>query len=90
MVKPNMRGPQPPRVHARRVSTATETNFSESGLAGASAQSTALFIAQMTAELAQLARFGGLDPLTYLLDMARIEAEIYCPRAGTQERASHG
>lgn len=40
-------------------------------------ESTALYIAQMTNELAKLARFTRLDVLTYLLDMARLEAETY-------------
>jgi hypothetical protein len=55
----------------------TEADASES-----SAHSTALYIAQMTNELARLARFGRLGLLTYLLDMARLEAEICCLRAG--------
>jgi len=41
-------------------------------------QSTALYIAQLTGELARLAHFGRLDLLTYLLEMARLEAEICC------------
>lgn len=43
----------------------------------ACAESTALYIAQMANELAKLARFTRLDVLTYLLDMARLEAETY-------------
>ena len=36
---------------------------------------TAVYIASMAGDLAQLARRHGLDPLGYLLDMARLEAD---------------
>ncbi len=49
----------------------------------ADAVPTAAYIAQMANELARLARFTGLNLLTHLLDMARLEAEI-CARAGSE------
>jgi hypothetical protein len=90
MVKPNMLKSQPPMVSAGRPPTPAKQGPVERRRAEATAQSTALFIAQMTAELAQLAHFGRLGLLTYLLDMARLEAEFHCRRAGPQERAFHG
>ena len=42
--------------------------------------STAIYLAHMTDELAKLARRSGLDLLGYLLDMARLEA-LACARA---------
>jgi hypothetical protein len=44
------------------------------------AESSAEYIAQMTLELAQLANAAGLDMLTYLLNMARLEAENHAIR----------
>jgi hypothetical protein len=38
-------------------------------------EATAAYIAAMTAELSAMARKRGLEPLAYLLDMARLEAE---------------
>jgi hypothetical protein len=38
---------------------------------------TADYIAKMSAELAKLASGAGLDTLTYLLNLARIEAELH-------------
>ena len=35
----------------------------------------AYYVAELTAELATLARQHGLDALSYILDMARLEAE---------------
>jgi hypothetical protein len=35
----------------------------------------AVYIASMADELAQLAKRNGLDPLAYILDMARMEAD---------------
>ena len=46
--------------------------------------STAVYLAHMTNELAKLARRAGLDLLGYLLDMARLEAAT-CARAGRTE-----
>ena len=46
--------------------------------------STAVYLAHMTDELAKLARRAGLDLLGYLLDMARLEAAT-CARAGLHE-----
>ena len=46
--------------------------------------STAVYLAHMTNELAKLARRAGLDLLGYLLDMARLEAAT-CARAGAPE-----
>lgn len=46
--------------------------------------STAVYVAHMTDELAKLARRAGLDLLGYLLDMARLEAAT-CARAGSPE-----
>ncbi len=51
-----------------------------------SAESTVIYIAQMTAELVKLARFRRLDLLAYLLEIARLEAEI-CVRVGPNGRA---
>ena len=42
--------------------------------------STAVYLAHMTDELAKLARCAGLDLLSYLLDMAKLEAAT-CARA---------
>ncbi len=46
--------------------------------------STAVYLAHMTDELAKLARCAGLELLSYLLDMARLEA-VTCARAGMIE-----
>ena len=46
--------------------------------------STAVYLAHMTNELAELARCAGFDLLGYLLDMARLEAAT-CARAGLHE-----
>ena len=53
--------------------------------AEAGARATAAYIAQMTDELIKLARFGRLDLLSYLLEMAKLEAEI-CVRTGGMTR----
>jgi hypothetical protein len=42
---------------------------------GGTPDSTALYIASLTHELAQLARQQGLDSLSYILEMARLEAD---------------
>ena len=53
--------------------------------------STAVYLADMTDELAKLARCAGLDLLSYLLDMAKLEAAS-CARAEMVElpRRSEG
>jgi hypothetical protein len=53
--------------------------------AEAEARATAAYIAQMTDELIKLARFDRLDLLSYLLEMAKLEAEI-CARTGAAAR----
>jgi hypothetical protein len=42
------------------------------------ADSTTAYLAHMTGELAKLARGAGLDLLSYLLDMAKLEAASQC------------
>lgn len=81
MVKPNMIKSQPPMIGPRRpdrAQTAARRGPIESGAWETGAHSTALYIAQITAELAELAHFAGLALLSYLLHMARLEAEIHC------------
>jgi len=41
----------------------------------ASPETAALYIAAMVDELAQLAKDNGLDPLAFILEMARMEAD---------------
>lgn len=41
----------------------------------ASREAAASYVAELSAELANLARLHGLDALSYILDMARLEAE---------------
>jgi hypothetical protein len=48
-----------------------------------SAEDTARYIADMIASLAYIAREARLDLLTYLLDMARIEAEMQARQSET-------
>ena len=43
--------------------------------AGRERDEAAAYVAELTSELAQIARRHGLDALGYLLDMARMEAE---------------
>ncbi|WP_374547544.1 hypothetical protein [Rhodoblastus sp.] len=50
---------------------------------GDSAEETARYIADMIASLAFLARDARLDLLTYLLDMARVEAEMQARQSET-------
>ena len=47
-----------------------------------SAAAAALYIGALTAELGQLARANGLDVLSYLLDMARLEADEVLKASG--------
>ncbi len=51
------------------------------------ADSTAVYLAHMTDELAKLARCAGLDLLSYLLDMAKLEAAT-CARADDRTPAA--
>jgi hypothetical protein len=48
-----------------------------------SAEDTARYIADMIASLAYIAREAKLDLLTYLLDMARVEAEMQARQSET-------
>lgn len=48
-----------------------------------SEEDTARYIADMVASLAMIARQAKLDLLTYLLDMARVEAEMQARRSET-------
>ena len=50
---------------------------------GDSAEETARYIADMIASLAYIARDAKLDLLTYLLDMARVEAEMQARQSET-------
>jgi hypothetical protein len=50
------------------------TDDNEGCVPSASPESAALYIAELTEELGQLARANGLNTLGYLLDMARLEA----------------
>ena len=53
----------------------------------------AAYVADLTGELALVARRHGLDTLAYLLDMARLEAESTARRPKTPEakpKSSHG
>ncbi len=43
--------------------------------AGRDPDEVAAYLAEMTGELSQVARWHGFDALAYLLDMARLEAE---------------
>ncbi|RAI45635.1 hypothetical protein [Rhodoplanes roseus] len=52
------------------------------------AQSAAAYIADLTADLARLARRNGLQTLGYILDMARIEAEASSGAGRDRERAN--
>jgi hypothetical protein len=45
----------------------------------------AAYVADLTADLARLARGFGLDTLGYLLDMARLEARTVAGRMETEE-----
>jgi hypothetical protein len=47
----------------------------EGSKSGETPDSAAHYIASMTAELAKMARRNGLDTLSYILEMARIEAD---------------
>ena len=73
------------KIAASRFGGKTRSN----GLAGdrklraaadlSAVDSTAVYLAHMTDELAKLARCAGLDLLSYLLDMAKLEA-VSCAR----------
>jgi hypothetical protein len=51
-----------------------------------SAASVALYIGALTGELGQLARANGFDALSYLLDMARLEADEVLKGSGLGKR----
>ncbi|MFD2183154.1 hypothetical protein [Rhodoplanes azumiensis] len=51
-------------------------------------QATAAYIADLTGDLARLARRHGLPTLGYILDMARVEAEAHSGAGRPQERAN--
>ncbi|MBK5961750.1 hypothetical protein CCR97_26605 [Rhodoplanes elegans] len=51
-------------------------------------QATAAYIADLTGDLARLARRHGLPTLGYILDMARVEAEAQSGAGRPQERAN--
>ncbi|MGQ4272962.1 hypothetical protein [Terrihabitans sp. B22-R8] len=55
---------------------------------GQTPMETAKYVAELTAELATLARGSGLDVIGYLLDLARLEAEETARNHG-QGRAGH-
>jgi hypothetical protein len=61
-----------------------ETDGSE-GLVGKPAEA-ARYIADLSGELAGLARAAGLEMLGYLLDIAQAEAMSKCPGAATGRR----
>jgi hypothetical protein len=86
MVKPNMLKPKQPTIGPHRPPPAVR----RPSIAEAEAQSTALFIAQTTAELARLAQSAGFALLTYLLDVARLEAELHCLGPESAELPSGG
>ena len=53
----------------------------------------AAYVAELTSELALIARRHGLDALGYLLEMARLEAENATRRpkaAGAKTKVAHG
>ena len=47
---------------------------------GQDREQVAAYVAELTSELALIARRHGFDALAYLLDMARLEAESAAPR----------
>ena len=53
-----------------------------------SAASAALYIGVLTGELRELARANGLDALSYLLDMARLEADEVLKGSGGVEQGT--
>ncbi|WP_036255584.1 hypothetical protein [Methylocapsa acidiphila] len=82
MVAPNMlESPQP--LAKGKVRAATWP----SPAGGVTAEATAHYIAQLTAALAPLSKRSGLRLLTYLLDMARLEAEFHCHCAAIKSPA---
>jgi hypothetical protein len=46
------------------------------------AAATSEYIGEMTFQLAKMAKAGGLDALSYLLDLASLEAASVCERQG--------
>jgi hypothetical protein len=53
---------------------------------GPSPEAVALYIAELTVELGQLARANGLDALGYILDMARLEADEASKASAERDR----
>ena len=47
------------------------------------AAATSEYIGEMTFQLAKMAKAGGLDALSYLLELASLEAASVCERQGT-------
>ncbi|WOJ88849.1 hypothetical protein RZS28_13670 [Methylocapsa polymorpha] len=92
MLKPNMLTQLKMGEAGRGFGAPTSAGCGPVECAGtdAGAQSTALYIAQMTGELARLAHFGRLGLLTHLLEMARLEAEICCLPERTPQLPSNG
>ena len=50
-------------------------------------QQAAAYVADLTADLARIARGHGLDALGYLLDMARLEAQSVAGRSASSNAA---
>jgi hypothetical protein len=77
----------PSPQQALRAPTPAEQDFSydddDGELEIDSAEDTARYIADMIASLAYIAREARLDLLTYLLDMARVEAEMQARQSET-------
>jgi hypothetical protein len=79
---------KPAQESALAHSGAVEQDFNydqddDYGVEGDSVEDTARYIADMIASLAYIAREAKLDLLTYLLDMARVEAEMQARQSET-------
>ncbi len=55
------------------------------GRPGETKAEAAAYVADLTADLARIARGHGLDVLGYLLDMARLEARDIATKVGTKD-----
>jgi hypothetical protein len=64
----------PPKTPATRTDPTASGDFASPEQVGASRLETARYIAEFAAELSFLAREARLDLLSYLMDMARLEA----------------
>jgi hypothetical protein len=77
----------PPQQQALMAPVSAEQDFSydddDGEIETDSAEDTARYIADMIASLAYIAREAKLDLLTYLLDMARVEAEMQARQSET-------